>query len=243
MRSRLPLRFQQSAGQTRHAVTSPGRCQRLQAERRRSGYAGLFLLFGLILGSGDTGCSMESGGMHSHRAHQRLLSPSAAPEKRDEPLRRARAEPPNGEQTGPAFVQEPPSRVVYLNTTGAWIHCQAYGHPPPTVRWRHVAFGHSASVAGGNNGAGSSLLLQLHAGALGEPLEEVSGVRRLLPNGTLVMAPFGAAQARHHAGVVQCVAQNDVGSIVSRDVHLRGECSTPIASLTHAIRYTDELID
>ncbi|XP_054926091.1 cell adhesion molecule Dscam1-like isoform X1 [Dermacentor andersoni] len=222
MRSRLPLRSQQSAGQTRRAVTSPGGCQRLQAERRRSGYAGLFLLFGLILGSGDTGCSMESGGMHSHRAHQRLLSPSAAPEKRDEPLRRARAEPSNGEQTGPAFVQEPPSRVVYLNTTGAWIHCQAYGHPPPTVRWRHVAFDHLASVSGGTNGAGSSLLLQLHAGALGEPLEEVSGVRRLLPNGTLVMAPFGAAQARHHAGVVQCVAQNDVGSIVSRDVHLRG---------------------
>lgn len=104
---------------------------------------------------------------------------------------------------------------------------QAYGHPAPSVRWRHVAFGHSAgAAASGGNGAGSSsLLLQLHAGTLGEPLEEVAGVRRLLPNGTLALAPFGSAQARFHAGVVQCVAQNDVGSVVSRDVHLRGGAS------------------
>ncbi|KAH8023986.1 hypothetical protein HPB51_020719 [Rhipicephalus microplus] len=88
----------------------------------------------------------------------------------------------------------------------------AFGDPVPTVRWRHVAYGHSAA-------GGVSLL---HAGTLEKPLEEVAGVRRLLPNGTLHMAPFSAAQARHHAGVVQCVAQNDAGSIVSREVHLRG---------------------
>ncbi|KAL1417709.1 hypothetical protein MTO96_026612 [Rhipicephalus appendiculatus] len=161
--------------------------------------------------SGDTGWSLENGVAHSRRDHQRLLPPAASTEGGIQEQRRERA--PNGDKTGPAFVQEPPSRVVYLNTTGAWIHCQAYGQPVPTVRWRHVALGHSAA-------GGASLLL--HAGTLGEPLEEVAGVRRLLPNGTLYMAPFGAAQARHHAGVVQCVAQNDVGSIVSRDVHVRG---------------------
>ncbi|XP_077484140.1 cell adhesion molecule Dscam1-like isoform X2 [Amblyomma americanum] len=200
------------AGQSRRSVTSPGGCQRPLADRSRRWQAGLLLLLCLLLGFAETGGSLESGGPHSHRA--RPLSSAA-----DQTPRTARAaEAPNGDQTGPAFVQEPPSRVVYLNTTGAWIHCQAYGHPPPSVRWRHVAFGH----AGSSGSSSSSLLLQLHAGALGEPLQEVAGVRRLLPNGTLAMAPFGAAQARHHAGVVQCVAENDVGRIVSRDVHLRG---------------------
>ncbi|KAL3174686.1 hypothetical protein MRX96_011083 [Rhipicephalus microplus] len=197
------------ARQTRRVATTPVVFQGLQTEGRwRCWYAGLLLLLGLILGSGDSGWSLENGVAHSRRG--RLLSVAATTEGGIQEQRRERA--PHGDKAGPAFLQEPPSRVVYLNTTGAWIHCQAFGDPVPTVRWRHVAYGHSAA-------GGVSLL---HAGTLEKPLEEVAGVRRLLPNGTLHMAPFSAAQARHHAGVVQCVAQNDAGSIVSREVHLRG---------------------
>ncbi|EEC01337.1 cell adhesion molecule, putative, partial [Ixodes scapularis] len=60
-------------------------------------------------------------------------------------------------------------------------------------------------------------------GSIGDPLADVVGVRRLLPNGTLVLEPFSAQKARFHSGVFQCVASNEVGTIVSRDVHLRGE--------------------
>ncbi|XP_075747890.1 cell adhesion molecule Dscam1-like isoform X7 [Rhipicephalus microplus] len=209
MQLRLPLRYHQRARQTRRVATTPVVFQGLQTEGRwRCWYAGLLLLLGLILGSGDSGWSLENGVAHSRRG--RLLSVAATTEGGIQEQRRERA--PHGDKAGPAFLQEPPSRVVYLNTTGAWIHCQAFGDPVPTVRWRHVAYGHSAA-------GGVSLL---HAGTLEKPLEEVAGVRRLLPNGTLHMAPFSAAQARHHAGVVQCVAQNDAGSIVSREVHLRG---------------------
>ncbi|CAN7981007.1 unnamed protein product, partial [Ixodes pacificus] len=59
-------------------------------------------------------------------------------------------------------------------------------------------------------------------GSIGDPLADVVGVRRLLPNGTLVLEPFSAQKVRFHSGVFQCVASNEVGTIVSRDVHLRG---------------------
>lgn len=35
----------------------------------------------------------------------------------------------------PAFIQEPPSYVLFSNNTGAQITCLAHGNPTPTITW------------------------------------------------------------------------------------------------------------
>jgi len=35
----------------------------------------------------------------------------------------------------PAFLQEPPSRLVFSNDSGSKISCSAHGNPPPSVMW------------------------------------------------------------------------------------------------------------
>jgi hypothetical protein len=46
---------------------------------------------------------------------------------------------------------------------------------------------------------------------------------QILPNGNLVFPPFRAEDYRQevHAQVYACLAKNQVGSIISRDVHVR----------------------
>lgn len=52
---------------------------------------------------------------------------------------------------------------------------------------------------------------------------DVSGIRRVLRNGTLVLLPFSAAAYRQdiHNTIYRCVASNSVGRIISRDVQVR----------------------
>lgn len=98
---------------------------------------------------------------------------------------------------GPVFISEPPPQVDFLNTTGAAVDCLAYGNPSPRVRWR-VRDGSTA--------------------------DNVPGLRQTLPNGTLVLWPFRPEHYRQdvHADVYRCEAANAVGTVVSRDVHVRG---------------------
>ncbi|KAF8774513.1 Down syndrome cell adhesion molecule-like [Argiope bruennichi] len=98
---------------------------------------------------------------------------------------------------GPVFISEPPSQVDFLNTTGASVDCLAYGNPSPRVRWR------------------------LRDGSLAD---NVPGLRQILPNGTLVLWPFRPEHYRQdvHADVYRCEAANVVGTVLSRDVHVRG---------------------
>nr|XP_042900815.1 Down syndrome cell adhesion molecule-like protein Dscam2 [Parasteatoda tepidariorum] len=98
---------------------------------------------------------------------------------------------------GPVFISEPPSQVDFLNITGAFVDCLAYGNPSPRVRWR------------------------LRDGSLAD---NVPGLRQTLPNGTLVLWPFRPEQYRQdvHADVYRCEAANVVGTVLSRDVHVRG---------------------
>ena len=35
----------------------------------------------------------------------------------------------------PAFIQEPPSYVLFSNNTGAQITCLAHGNPTPSITW------------------------------------------------------------------------------------------------------------
>ncbi|XP_011331013.2 Down syndrome cell adhesion molecule-like protein Dscam2 isoform X5 [Ooceraea biroi] len=97
---------------------------------------------------------------------------------------------------GPSFQQEPPSRIEFSNSSGAWLDCSASGSPQPNIDW---------------------------STADGHPVNDVSGVRRVLRNGTLVLLPFPAAAYRQdvHSAAYRCVASNSVGRVLSRDVQVR----------------------
>ncbi|XP_027854261.2 cell adhesion molecule Dscam2 isoform X3 [Aphis gossypii] len=98
--------------------------------------------------------------------------------------------------TGPSFLLEPPGKFEFSNTTGAWIDCTAAGHPAPHIRWLM---------------------------ADGTPVPDVPSLRQDMSNGTLALLPFPPAMYRQdvHSSVYRCLATNDVGTIVSRDVHVR----------------------
>lgn len=97
---------------------------------------------------------------------------------------------------GPAFVMEPPTRLEFSNSSGGWLDCSASGSPQPTIDWLSVD---------------------------GTSVGDVSGIRRVLRNGTLVLLPFAAAAYRQdiHSTVYRCVSSNTVGRIISRDVQVR----------------------
>nr|XP_018897402.1 PREDICTED: Down syndrome cell adhesion molecule-like protein Dscam2 isoform X3 [Bemisia tabaci] len=97
---------------------------------------------------------------------------------------------------GPSLLMEPPSKLEFSNSSGAWLDCSATGNPTPMVEWTTVD---------------------------GAPVTDVPGVRRLLHNGTLHLLPFSAAAFRSdiHSTVYRCAAANTVGRIISRDVQVR----------------------
>ncbi|KAK9876828.1 hypothetical protein WA026_015065 [Henosepilachna vigintioctopunctata] len=97
---------------------------------------------------------------------------------------------------GPSFVMEPPPRLEFSNSSGGWLDCSASGSPQPSIDWLSVD---------------------------GTSVGDVSGIRRVLRNGTLFLQPFAAASYRQdiHSTVYRCVASNTVGRIISRDVQVR----------------------
>jgi hypothetical protein len=97
---------------------------------------------------------------------------------------------------GPQFVQEPPLRLEFSNSSGGRLECSAHGSPPPELAW---------SLEDDT------------------PVEEIPNLRLVHQNGSLVFPPFPAEHYRHdvHTALYRCKAQNPVGSIVSRDVHVR----------------------
>ncbi|XP_049947508.1 Down syndrome cell adhesion molecule-like protein Dscam2 [Schistocerca serialis cubense] len=97
---------------------------------------------------------------------------------------------------GPVFLQEPPHRADFSNSSGVAIHCAAHGKPPPRISWL-LSDGSEASA--------------------------VSGLRQVLDNGTLLLAPFPAERYRPevHSAAYRCAAHNSAGTIVSRRVQVR----------------------
>ncbi|XP_030757648.1 Down syndrome cell adhesion molecule-like protein Dscam2 isoform X3 [Sitophilus oryzae] len=91
---------------------------------------------------------------------------------------------------------EPPPRLEFSNSSGGWLDCSASGSPQPSIDWLSVD---------------------------GTSVGDVSGIRRVLRNGTLFLMPFPAASYRQdiHSTVYRCVASNAVGRIISRDVQVR----------------------
>ncbi|XP_066599034.1 cell adhesion molecule Dscam2 isoform X3 [Prorops nasuta] len=97
---------------------------------------------------------------------------------------------------GPSFIIEPPSRVEFSNSSGAWLDCTAAGSPAASIDWSTVD---------------------------GHPVNDIPGVRSVLRNGTLVLLPFPAAAYRQdvHSSAYRCIASNSVGRVLSRDVQVR----------------------
>ncbi|XP_070503177.1 cell adhesion molecule Dscam1 isoform X23 [Chironomus tepperi] len=97
---------------------------------------------------------------------------------------------------GPVFTKEPDNRIDFSNSTGSVVECRANGSPPPEIIWVRSD---------------------------GTAVGDVPGLRQVLPNGNLVFPPFRAEDYRQevHAQVYACLAKNQVGSIISRDVHVR----------------------
>lgn len=108
------------------------------------------------------------------------------------------AAPSNSEKDmkGPVFLKEPDNRIDFSNSTGSVVECRANASPPPEIIWVRSD---------------------------GTAVGDVPGLRQVLPNGNLVFPPFRAEDYRQevHAQVYACLAKNQVGSIISREVHVR----------------------
>jgi hypothetical protein len=87
--------------------------------------------------------------------------------------------------------------VFFLNDTGVQIPCGADGRPEPQIQWQNLD---------------------------GSSITNILDLRLVSRNGTLVFLPFSAdAYHQHiHNGLYRCVATNDLGVVVSREVQVRG---------------------
>ncbi|CAL1295071.1 unnamed protein product, partial [Larinioides sclopetarius] len=98
---------------------------------------------------------------------------------------------------GPIFRNEPPSRIEFSNSSGTELRCNADGIPSPRITWQTRD---------------------------GSAVKDVPGLRHMRSDGTLVFPPFSKPDYRQdvHDTVYQCLATNNVGTILSREVHVRG---------------------
>ncbi|XP_045771663.1 Down syndrome cell adhesion molecule-like protein Dscam2 [Maniola jurtina] len=109
----------------------------------------------------------------------------------------------------PHFVVEPPSRVLWPATRGAYAACRASGHPTPDVHW---------------------------VTAEGQVITTIPGLRHVLTDGRLVV---GARRSLVDAGgggssaVLRCKASNRAGVTLSRPMLLQ---SVEDSVLLHVVR-------
>ncbi|KAF8789149.1 Down syndrome cell adhesion molecule-like [Argiope bruennichi] len=98
---------------------------------------------------------------------------------------------------GPVFRKEPPSRVMFSNSSGIEIGCKADGNPAPRIFWQTKN---------------------------GTVVKDIPDLMHLKTDGTLVFLPFSKSDYRQdvHDNMYHCLASNSVGTIVSREVYVRG---------------------
>ncbi|XP_055380718.1 cell adhesion molecule Dscam2 isoform X2 [Condylostylus longicornis] len=108
---------------------------------------------------------------------------------------------------GPVFLHEPPHKVEFSNNSGAIIECSGNGSPPPEVEWTTIP-------------SSQDLVFTLQ-------------------NGSLMFYPFTAEKYRHevHATVYRCKLKNLVGTILSREVHMRG-----VVNQKYSVNVHDEYV-
>ncbi|XP_049309245.1 Down syndrome cell adhesion molecule-like protein Dscam2 isoform X39 [Bactrocera dorsalis] len=119
---------------------------------------------------------------------------------------------PDADQKGPVFLNEPTNRIDFSNSTGAEIECKASGNPMPEIIW-----------------------IRSDGTAVGD----VPGLRQISSDGKLVFPPFRAEDYRQevHAQVYACLARNQFGTIISRDVHVRA-----VVPQSYTVNVMDEAV-
>ncbi|XP_023233546.1 Down syndrome cell adhesion molecule-like protein Dscam2 isoform X2 [Centruroides sculpturatus] len=113
---------------------------------------------------------------------------------------------------GPIFLNEPPHRLDFSNSSGGELRCRGDGKPTPIVRWVKQN---------------------------GDPVNEISRLRVLKADGTLIFRPFRPEDYRAdvHDTIYRCLLSNIVGTIGSRDVHVRA-----VILQNYEIRSFDEFV-
>ncbi|KAG1677276.1 Down syndrome cell adhesion molecule-like protein Dscam2 [Nymphon striatum] len=114
--------------------------------------------------------------------------------------------------TGPIFIVEPQSRVLFLNSYGAVVNCLVHGEPSPSVQWINK-----------NN----------------EVVEEVPGLLKIFGNNSLSLSSFenGAYRQYIHSTAYRCRATNKYGTIVSRQVKVNA-----VVDQQYSIQVYDEYV-
>ncbi len=110
----------------------------------------------------------------------------------------------NEDQGIPVFIKEPPTKVDFLNTMGTIIGCSAKSFDEPlNVIWFTKD---------------------------GLPISsDTSGLLHVGSDGSLVFSAFTSLlySTDIHSNIYRCQASNHLGSIASRESHVRaGECKT-----------------
>ncbi|GFU37886.1 down syndrome cell adhesion molecule-like protein Dscam2 [Trichonephila clavipes] len=97
-----------------------------------------------------------------------------------------------------SFATSSPSRIEFSNSSGTELRCSADGVPTPRISW------------------------QTRDGIV---TKDVPGLRHMRSDGTLVFPAFSKPDYMQdvHDTVYQCLASNNVGTILSREVHVRGD--------------------
>ena len=114
-------------------------------------------------------------------------------------------------ESWPQFVLEPPSRIVFYNSTGITVNCKADGKPDPSTTWLTMSVGQSISSVHGDRD-------------LWRRVKDVPGLRHVRSDGSLEFPPFSQHQFNDdiHSAIYRCIATNPIGTISSRNVRLRG---------------------
>ncbi|XP_058987901.1 cell adhesion molecule Dscam2 [Musca domestica] len=108
---------------------------------------------------------------------------------------------------GPVFLHEPAHRVEFSNNSGGLIECSGHGSPPPEVEWTPI------------------------------PPQQDMVVQTT--NGSLMFYPFTAEKFRHevHSSVYRCKLRNLVGTVLSREVHVKG-----VVNQKYTVQVHDEYV-
>ncbi|RWS24309.1 Down syndrome cell adhesion molecule-like protein Dscam2 [Leptotrombidium deliense] len=115
----------------------------------------------------------------------------------------------------PVFAEEPPNKVTFYNSTGAVIACIANGKPQPSIHWITVD----------TNSFKFDHLLAHKFNPIFSAVKDVPGLRHTRPDGSLLFSPFSGDQYSEaiHSRIYRCVASNNHGTVVSRNVQIKGD--------------------
>uniref|UniRef100_A0A1A9WLL0 Ig-like domain-containing protein n=1 Tax=Glossina brevipalpis TaxID=37001 RepID=A0A1A9WLL0_9MUSC len=117
---------------------------------------------------------------------------------------------------GPIFLHEPPHRVEFSNNSGGLIECSVTQPMHKHIKKIDRFFANNSENMICNFGLKS---------VEWTPIPPQQDMVFTLSNGSLMFYPFSAEKYRHevHATVYRCKLRNLVGTVLSREIHVRGD--------------------